>query len=57
MLACDDEYNILENRIKIIEEERKHYIEIINKRNEAMKLVKKNELIELLDESSQIHSC
>ena len=30
-LACDKEYQILENRIKIIEEQRKHYVEEINK--------------------------
>ena len=30
-LTCDEEYQILENRIKIIEQQRKHYIEEINK--------------------------
>ena len=30
-LACDKEYQILENRIKIIDEQRKRYIEEINK--------------------------
>ena len=28
-LACDEEYKILENRIKIIDEKRKHYMEEI----------------------------
>ena len=30
-LASDEENKILENRIKIIQEQRKHYIEEINK--------------------------
>ena len=48
-LACDKEYQILENRIKIIEEQRKHYIEEINKwKEEAVELIKRNEFIELL---------
>ena len=48
-LACDKEYQILENRIKIIEEQRKHYIEEINKwKEEAIELIKRNEFIELL---------
>ena len=56
-LACDEEFHILENRIKIIEGQRKRYIEEINKwKEEAMELIKKNELIELLEESSQKHS-
>ena len=38
-LTCDEEYQILENRIKIIDEQRKHYIEEINKwKEEAMEL-------------------
>ena len=50
-LASDEENKILENRIKIIQEQRKHYIEEINKwKDEAMELIKKNELIELLEE-------
>ena len=56
-LACDKEYQILENRIKIIEQQRKHYIEEINKwKDEAVELIRKNELIELLEESSQKYS-
>ena len=51
-------YMQIKNRLMIIEEERKHYIEEINKwKEEAMQLIKKNELIELLEESSQKHCC
>ena len=57
-LACDEEYIILENRIKIIEEERKHYMKEIEKsKGEAMELIKRKELIELQEESGQKHSC
>ena len=46
-MAYDEENKILENRIKIIEEERKHYMEEIEKsKEEAMELIKKKELIE-----------
>ena len=48
-LACDEENKILENRIKIIEEETMHYTEEINKwKEEAVELIKRNEFIELL---------
>ena len=53
-LACDEEYKISQNRIKIIQDERMHYMEEIEKwREEDMELVKKKELIELLEESSK----
>ena len=53
-LASDEEYNISRNIIKIIQEERKHYMEEIGKwREEDMELLKKNELFELLEESSK----
>ena len=50
-LASDEEYKISRN-IKIIQEEREHYMEEIEKwREEDMELLKKKELIELLEES------
>ena len=53
-LACDEEYKISQNRIKIIQDERMHYMQEIEKwREEDMELVKKKELIELLEESSK----
>ena len=53
-LACDEKYKISRNIIKIIQEERKHYMEEIEKwREEDMDLLKKNELIDLLEESSK----
>ena len=52
-LACDEKYKISRN-IKIIQEEREHYMEEIEKwREEDMELLKKNELFELLEESSK----
>ena len=53
-LACDEEYKISRNIIKIIQGERKLYMEEIEKwREEDMELLKKNELFELLEESSK----
>ena len=53
-LACDEENKISQNRIKIIPDERMHYMEEIEKWiEEYMELVKKKELIELLEESSK----
>ena len=53
-LPCDEEYKISQNRIKIIPDERMHYMQEIEKwREEDMELVKKKELIELLEESSK----
>ena len=53
-LEFDEEYKISRNIIKIIQEEREHYMEEIEKwREEDMDLLKKNELIDLLEESSK----
>ena len=53
-LEFDEEYKISRNIIKIIQGERKHYMEEIEKwKEEDMDLLKKNELIDLLEESNK----
>ena len=46
-MACDEESKILENRMKIIEEEREHYMQEIKKwKEEVIELIKQKESIE-----------